>query len=132
MQLLDFANVQYINLETFKKDGSKVTTPVWVAQQNNSLIVTTGNNAGKVKRIRNNGKAIIYTTNQSGSKKLSEELEVKGSILSDEDLKTEAVTILKKKYGMMAKMMLKGPNENRAIIVLEEKEYDNGMSRMWL
>ena len=121
MQLLDFADVQYINLETFKKDGSKVTTPVWVAQQNNSLVVTTGKNAGKVKRIRNNGKAIIYTTNQSGSKKLSEELEVKGSILSDEDLKTEAVTILKKKYGMMAKMMLKGPNENRAIIVLEEK-----------
>ena len=121
MQLLDFADVQYINLETFKKDGSKVTTPVWVAQQNNSLIVTTGNNSGKVKRIRNNGKAIIYTTNQSGSKKLSEELEVKGSILSDEDLKTEAVTILKEKYGMMAKMMLKGPNENRAIIVLEEK-----------
>ena len=121
MQLLDFADVQYINLETFKKDGTKVTTPVWVAQQNNSLVVTTGKNAGKVKRIRNNGKAIIYTTNQSGSKKLSEELEVKGSILSDEYLKTEAVTILKKKYGMMAKMMLKGPNENRAIIVLEEK-----------
>ena len=121
MQLLDFAEVQYINLETFKKDGTKVTTPVWVAQQNNSLVVTTGKNAGKVKRIRNNGKAIIYTTNQSGSKKLSEELEVKGSILSDEDLKTEAVTILKKKYGMMAKMMLKGPNENRSIIVLEEK-----------
>jgi PPOX class probable F420-dependent enzyme len=121
MQLLDFADVQYINLETFKKDGTKVITPVWVAQQNNSLVVTTGKNAGKVKRIRNNGKAIIYTTNQSGSKKLSEELEVKGSILSDEDLKTEAVTILKKKYGMMAKMMLKGPNENRAIIVLEEK-----------
>jgi PPOX class probable F420-dependent enzyme len=121
MQLLDFAEVQYINLETFKKDGTKVTTPVWVAQQNNTLVVTTGKNAGKVKRIRNNGKAIIYTTNQSGSKKLSEELEVKGSILIDEDLKTEAVTILKKKYGIMAKMMLKGPNENRSIIVLEEK-----------
>ncbi len=121
MQLLDFAEVQYINLETFKKDGTKVTTPVWVAQQNNTLVVTTGKNAGKVKRIRNNGKAVIYTTNQSGSKRLSEELEVKGSILIDEDLKTEAVTILKKKYGMMAKMMLKGPNENRAIIVLEEK-----------
>jgi len=121
MQLLDFANVQYINLETFKKDGTKVTTPVWVAQLNNALVVTTGKNAGKVKRIRNNGKAIIYTTNQSGSKKLSEELEVQGSILTDEDLKTEAVNILKKKYGMMAKMMLKGPNENRAIIVLEGK-----------
>ena len=121
MQLLDFADVQYINLETFKKDGTKVITPVWVAQHNNSLVVTTSKNAGKVKRIRNNGKAIIYTTNQSGSKRLSEELEVQGSILIDEDLKTEAVTILKKKYGMMAKMMLKGPNENRAIIVLEEK-----------
>ena len=121
MQLLDFAEVQYINLETFKKDGTKVTTPVWVAQQNNTLVVTTGKNAGKVKRIRNNGKAVIYTTNQSGSKRLSQELEVKGSILIDEELKTEAVNILKKKYGMMAKMMLKGPNENRSIIVLEEK-----------
>ena len=121
MQLLDFADVQYINLETFKKDGTKVTTPVWVAQHNNSLVVTTSKNAGKVKRIRNNGKAVIYTTNQSGSKRLSEELEVKGSILIDEELKTEAVNILKKKYGMMAKMMLKGPNENRSIIVLEEK-----------
>ena len=105
MQLLDFAEVQYINLETFKKDGTKVTTPVWVAQQNNTLVVTTGKNAGKVKRIRNNGKAVIYTTNQSGSKRLSEELEVKGSILIDEELKTEAVNILKKKYGMMAKIV---------------------------
>jgi len=121
MQLLDFADVRYINLETFKKDGTKVTTPVWVAQQNNSLVVATEKNAGKVKRIRNNREAIIYTTNLSGSKKLSEELEVKGSILSDEDLITEAETILKKKYGMLAKMLLKGPNKNRSIIVLEEK-----------
>jgi nucleoside diphosphate kinase len=28
---------------------------------------------------------------------------------------------IRKKYGMMAKMIMKGPDENRAIIRLEEK-----------
>ena len=120
MQLLDFSDVQYINLETFKKDGTKVTTPVWVAQQNNSLVVTTNMYAGKVKRVRNSGKAIIYETNQSGSKQLSEELEVQASLIEDSNLKDQAVAVIKEKYGLMAKMMIKGSNSNRAIIKLDE------------
>ena len=121
MKIKDFESVEYVNLVTYKKDGSSVTTPVWIAPYQNSLVVTTSLNAGKVKRIRNNGKATIYVTNQTGSKKLSERLDLKASLIKDVDQKKQAADLIRKKYGMMAKIIMKGPDENRAIIRLEEK-----------
>ena len=120
MRIKDFESVEYVNLVTYKKDGSSVTTPVWVAPYQNSLVVTTSLNAGKVKRIKNNGKATIYVTNQTGSKKLSESLNVSASLISDSKDKSEAVEKIKKKYGLISKMFLRGPDEQRAIIKLEE------------
>ena len=35
-------------------------------------------------------------------------------------LKKQATDLIRKKYGMMAKMIMKGPDEKRAIIKLEE------------
>ena len=121
MNLKDFSDVEYINLITYKKDKTPITTPVWVADFCNSLVVTTSLNAGKVKRVRNNGKATIYTTNQNGTKKLSESLDLEASLVEDEDMKKKAADIIRKKYGLMAKMIMKGPDINRAIIRLEEK-----------
>ena len=120
MNLNNFIEAEYINLITYKRDKSPVSTPVWVANFSNSLVVTTSLNAGKVKRIRNNGIATIYITNQNGSKKLSESLNVKASIIEDIDLKKQAADLIRKKYGMMAKMIMKGPDEKRTIIRLEE------------
>ena len=120
MRIKDFESVEYVNLVTFKKDGSSITTPVWVAPYQNSLVVTTSLNAGKVKRIKNNGKATIYVTNQTGSKKLSESLDVSASLISDSKDKFEAVEKIKKKYGLISKMFLRGPDEQRAIIQLDK------------
>ena len=121
MDLKDFSNVEYINLVTYKKDKTPVTTPVWVADFSDSLVVTTSINAGKVKRVRNNGKATIYTTNQNGSKKLSESLDLEASLIEDVDMKKQAADTIRKKYGMMAKILMQGPDINRAIIKLEER-----------
>ena len=120
MNLKNFTEAEYINLITYKRDKSSVTTPVWVADFSNSLVVTTSLNAGKVKRVRNNGKATIYITNQNGSKKLSESLDLKATLIEDLDLKKQATDLIRKKYGMMAKIIMKGPDEKRAIIKLEE------------
>ena len=121
MDLKDFSNVEYINLVTYKKDKTPVTTPVWVADFSDSLVVTTSINAGKVKRVRNNGKATIYTTNQNGSEKLSESLDLEAYLIEDVDMKKQAADTIRKKYGMMAKIIMKGPDINRAIIKLEER-----------
>jgi PPOX class probable F420-dependent enzyme len=45
---------KYISLTTFRKDGSKVATPVWFGEDGDKLYVMTRSDMGKTKRIRNN------------------------------------------------------------------------------
>ena len=118
MTLNDFSSVQYINLITYRRDNTPVSTAVWVVGIGNALYVTTGKVSGKVKRIRNNGNVTIHETNQSGSEKLSEDLNLQASISEDPVEKQDGIEAIKKKYGLMAKMMMRGPDENRAIIKL--------------
>jgi uncharacterized protein len=66
--LAQFANAKYINLETFRKTGVGVRTPVWFAQRPERPIfyVYSEANAGKVKRIRNNPRVRIAPCNARG------------------------------------------------------------------
>jgi PPOX class probable F420-dependent enzyme len=50
----EFDTHKYISLETFKKNGQGVKTPVWFALHDDALYVYTEADSGKVKRIRNN------------------------------------------------------------------------------
>ena len=60
MKSLDqFQKQKYLNLETFRKSGESMRTPVWFVQDGESLYVHTVANSGKVKRIRNNGRVNI-------------------------------------------------------------------------
>jgi PPOX class probable F420-dependent enzyme len=45
---------RYINLTTYRRDGTAVATPVWFVQEGDRLLVRTGAAAGKVKRIHRN------------------------------------------------------------------------------
>ena len=60
---------QYVSLATFRKTGKEVQTPVWFAADSKDaklLWVYTNVNAGKVKRIRNNGRARVAACNAFG------------------------------------------------------------------
>ncbi len=48
-----FENQQYLNLETFRKNGQGVKTPVWFARKGESLYIWTQVDSGKAKRARN-------------------------------------------------------------------------------
>src|SRR2546429_6615560 len=52
--LAPFAGQRYLNLESCKRDGTPVQTPVWFAEEHGVLYIYTLANAGKVKRIRRN------------------------------------------------------------------------------
>ena len=55
--LAQFAKAKYISLETFRKTGTGVRTPVWFAADPAApqiFYLYSEANAGKVKRIRNN------------------------------------------------------------------------------
>ena len=53
-QLDQFLDQKYINLETYKKDGTPIKTPVWFVIDNGLIYVITRDSTGKVKRLRNN------------------------------------------------------------------------------
>lgn len=49
-----FNGQQFVNIETYRKSGLGVRTPVWFYQDGNTLFFTTEAGSGKVKRIRAN------------------------------------------------------------------------------
>ncbi len=51
--LQQFVNQKYLNLETYRRNGNGVRTPVWFVERDGKLYVRTGANSGKAKRIRN-------------------------------------------------------------------------------
>jgi len=65
-KLAPFANQKYISLETYRKNGQAVRTPVWFAESNGQLYVYTLADAGKAKRLRNNPRASIAPCDMRG------------------------------------------------------------------
>lgn len=62
-----FERQSYLNLETFKQSGQAVKTPVWFVQEGCTLYVRTGAESGKVKRVRNNGRARVVPSDARGT-----------------------------------------------------------------
>ena len=100
--LTQFANQKYLNMETYRKTGKPVATPLWFAEENGTLYIYSLANAGKVKRIRNNPTVRIVPCDMRGKPK-GEWVEAKARIL-DERGATLGHNLLIKKYGWMKRI----------------------------
>ena len=58
---------QYIRLSTFRKTGAPVHTAVWVVRDGHRLLVTTGADSGKVKRIRHTARVELTPCDRAGT-----------------------------------------------------------------
>ena len=67
--LAPFAGQKYISLETFKKNGEGVKTPVWFVLHDNAFYVYTEADSWKVKRIRNNARVRVAACSVRGEVK---------------------------------------------------------------
>ena len=113
---------QYINLETFRKSGVGVKTPVWFVQDGDILYVRTVANSGKVKRIRNNGQVNIAPCKADGAL-LGDWFPATAREVKDADTDLKSDRLLDKKYGLMKKMFaLASTLQGRKYTVLEIKE----------
>ena len=65
-KLAQFANQQFINVETFRKNGQGVQTPVWFVEDGGTLYVRTVDTSWKVKRIRNNPRVRVMPCDARG------------------------------------------------------------------
>lgn len=62
----EIKNSKCISLTTFKKDGTKVSTPIWFNVIDGKIYVTTEPSAWKVKRITNNPNVEFAVCTQRG------------------------------------------------------------------
>jgi PPOX class probable F420-dependent enzyme len=99
-----FASLQghkYINLETFRKNGQGVRTPVWFAGEPEEgapekLYVYSTADSGKAKRIRNNSRIRVAPSDVRG-KLLGEWMEARAEIVTGQEAH-HGMQLLNKKY----------------------------------
>jgi PPOX class probable F420-dependent enzyme len=120
-RLAQFRKQQYLNVETFRKNGQGVPTPVWFVQDGDTLYVRTVDGSGKVKRIRNNPRVRV-TPCDAGGKPKGEWVEGQARFASaDESKKVNG--LLTRKYGLMKVMFeLMGTFQGRKYTVIAINE----------
>jgi uncharacterized protein len=81
---IELQHQKYVSLTTFRKNGTPVRTPVWFAEQDGKLYVSTRSDSGKYKRIRNNPEVRIAPCTMRG-KITGPEFPARARILPSED-----------------------------------------------
>lgn len=101
-RLSQFDNQSYLNLETFRKSGVGVKTPVWFVEDGGMLYVRTIANSGKVKRIRNNSQVRVVPSGGRGEPR-GEWVDARATLI-EEERAGQVDKLLKRKYGVQKNM----------------------------
>lgn len=119
-KLAQFAGQNYLNLESYRKDGTAVCTPVWFAEGDGLLYAYTLADSYKVKRIRNNPRVRVAACNYKGALK-GEWVPAQARIL-DEAGSRRAHELLDRKYWLskrIGNLMAKLRGHKRAEIAIQ-------------
>ncbi|MBI9049310.1 MAG: PPOX class F420-dependent oxidoreductase [Anaerolineaceae bacterium] len=89
---------QFIALQTYKKSGEGVITPVWVVELDGKLFVWTDGASWKVKRIKNRSDVLVCSSDMRGKPK-SEWQEAQAYIRDDAIMNEKVRKAMIAKYG---------------------------------
>lgn len=119
--LNQLARQPYLNIETFRKSGLGVKTPVWFVQDGGAVFVRTEANSGKVKRVRNNGRVNIAPCKMDGAL-LGDWLPATAREIKDDATDQKVNRLLGQKYGLIKKIIgLAAIFQRRKSTILEVK-----------
>ncbi len=104
MEFKDIGNPTYIALETFRKNGEGVITPVWAVAEQGKLYVWTVSTSGKIKRMRTNGRVRIAVCDARGALK-SEWVEAQARVLDAPEDVAKQQKRTAAKYGLQFQLI---------------------------
>jgi PPOX class probable F420-dependent enzyme len=93
-----FEDEKVISLETYRRNGQPVRTPVWFLKENGILYVHTDDNTGKVKRIRRNPKVCVAPSHFRGKPK-AEYIEARAELETSPGAVEKYRSQIYRKYG---------------------------------
>ena len=99
-----YAGEKYINLQTFRKNGEAVPTPVWFTEENGTIYTRTFEKTGKVKRLRREGRVRVVPSDGRGQPK-GAWLDAEARIVdAGSDEARRANRLLNQKYGLTKRL----------------------------
>jgi PPOX class probable F420-dependent enzyme len=101
MDTATLARARYLSITTFKRDGTPVSTPVWVAADDGALLVHSEAKSWKVKRIRRDGHVRVAPCTATGAIR-GEAVDADATIEDDTDTVSK---LLAGKYGLMFRLV---------------------------
>ncbi|MRR30821.1 PPOX class F420-dependent oxidoreductase [bacterium] len=120
-----FDHQSYLNLETYRKNGSGVKTPVWFVEEGGVLLVRTDAASGKVKRIHNHRQVRISPCKMDGAL-LGNWIEASARQISDREIDRKVDRLLSKKYGLLKSVFnLAAYIQGRKNTILEIKRMES-------
>ncbi len=101
-----FEEHKYINLETFRKNGEGVRTPLWFAEDESGVLYARSfEKTGKAKRLRRGSSARVAPCDVRGNAK-GEWVPVEARLLDSGSEEAErANRLLNEKYGVLKRMI---------------------------
>ncbi len=89
---------RYVALETYRRDGQTVRTPVWVVALDGRLYVTTTSSSGKAKRLRRDPRCGFAACDLRGRKTLGPWCDGTVRPVSDPLRSAEVERLFRRKY----------------------------------
>ncbi|HEY7021861.1 MAG TPA: PPOX class F420-dependent oxidoreductase [Ktedonobacterales bacterium] len=101
------AGAEFMALTTYRRSGDPVHTTVWFAESDGKLYITTMEDSGKAKRIRNNGQATVAPSDARGNVGGPEQ-QAQARVLTEDEYPI-AVQALEGKYGDQFRQVVSRP-----------------------
>ncbi|WP_030172361.1 MULTISPECIES: PPOX class F420-dependent oxidoreductase [Actinomycetes] len=98
---------KYVQLTTFRKDGTPVSSPLWAALDGDKLLMWTVTDSWKVKRLRRNPDVVVQACDVRGKQTYGEPVSGTAAIL-DAAGTDHAREVVQKKYGLLGWATVKG------------------------
>ncbi|GAA2364894.1 PPOX class F420-dependent oxidoreductase [Nonomuraea africana] len=98
-------------MTTYRRDGTPVATPVWVAQDGAAVVIWTVATSGKIKRIRANPEVTVAPCDLRGNVR-GEPVKGRAEILSAAQT-AKVRALLRRKYGLQGRLVLLGSRLRR-------------------
>lgn len=99
-----FGNEKYVSLSTYRRDGTAVPTAVWFAVDGDSLVIWTGTDTGKIKRIRRQANVAIARCDMRG--RVNGDAVPAVAEICDGAGTEHVRQLIKKKYGISGRLLV--------------------------
>ena len=98
----EIAEAKYVLLTTYQRDGTPVAAPLWAVRDGADLLMWTGADSAKVKRLRRDNRVLVQACDARGRKTSGPRV----AGLAVLEPPAHVLSLIGRKYGVLGRFML--------------------------